>query len=571
MAIRRISDLSELFVNYPDADMDKCLLEVSYNNTGRRYQSFYVKAADMFSHYLSDLNINGICTLTTPQTISGEKTFSNGFALNDNNNSTAVVQKVATNGNDIETPSSNIITTTKAVKEYIDNQKFLKAVGFDNPTEAIDKINGLLNDKNLVIGVHSNSSLTFKDENGNKNWKFLTIGNVLGITSKTSTSNTWCAVKTIYDAISIAQSIKFLGTAICYICIMDDQELSKNSDNTLKTVTIAHPDLVQNKWFDIRGVQPASGQSYLSFTSIGTLTQRKIYTPNKVNDLELMGNYYKRIIQLYSRVIFRYIDFDGRLEDKDFLQTDSDDNFTQWRLTKSYSSYWLSNRSTEEITIQHCTFTGIDYACVGPGFTLQQTSFCNVSVPVYCLGGKVVAIQNSVNVLKCYTFVSCGQAGYVLFSTASKQFTRIQTFTHPFTCESGSSCKVSFCEAAGTPDSILSVSNEWRCEIQKKIGKNPGDVTIMKIGLGAGQVSEEKYAKWLIGNNITKTNNSYINTTNGASIQFTYYNSTWLADLTNKPAEFTFKDGTEYPNQDTAQCPPTKDEIEEVYPLPPAS
>jgi len=53
---------------------------------------------------------------------------------------------------------------------------------------------------------------------------------------------------------------------------MDDQELSKNSDNTLKTVTIAHPDLVQNKWFDIRGVQPASGQSYLSFTSIGTLT-----------------------------------------------------------------------------------------------------------------------------------------------------------------------------------------------------------------------------------------------------------------------------------------------------------
>lgn len=566
MAIRRISDLSELFVNYPDANMDKCLLEVSYNNTGRRYQSFYVKAANMFSHYLSDLNINGICTLTTSQTISGTKTFSNGFTLNDNNNSTTVVQKVATNGDDIATPSSNVITTTKAVKEYIDNQKFLKAVGFDDPTEAIDKINGLLNDKNLVIGVHSNSSLTYRDENGNKNWKFLTIGNTLGITSKTSTGNTWQAVKTIYDAISIAQSIKFLGTAICYICIMDDQQLSKNdSTGILNTVIIAHPDLVQNKWFDIRGVQPASRESYLSFTSIGTLTQRKIYTPSKVNDISLMGNYYKSVFQLHSRVIFRYIDFDGMLIDNDFLQTDSDGNFVTWELATSYTSNWLRNLSTEEITIKHCTFTGIDYACVGSGFNLESTSFCNVSLPVYCLGGRTVSIQNSVNVLKCNKFVRCDQAGYTLFSTTAKQFTRIQTVNYPFICAPGSSCRVSFCEAAGTSDSIINVSSAWRCEIQKKTGKNDNDFTIMKIGASAGQVSEENYVKWLIGNNITKTNsNTYINTTNGASIQFSYYNSTWLASLTNARLEFTFKDGTEYPKQDIAQCPPTVAEIEQA-------
>jgi len=65
MAIRRISDLSELFVNYPDADMKKCLLEVSYNNTDRRYQSFYMKVADMISYILSDLDLDSFCTLTT--------------------------------------------------------------------------------------------------------------------------------------------------------------------------------------------------------------------------------------------------------------------------------------------------------------------------------------------------------------------------------------------------------------------------------------------------------------------------------------------------------------------------
>jgi len=176
---------------------------------------------------------------------------------------------VSINGNDIATPSSDVITTTKAVKEYIDSQKFLKAIGFDDPTEAIDKINGLLNDKNLVIGVHSSSTLEY----AKNNWKLLTIGNTLGVASKTSTSNTWQAVRSIYDAISIAQSIKFLGNAICIICIMDDQTLRTNSSSgILDTVVIAHPDLVQNKYFDIRGVTPSSGQSYASFTSIGTLT-----------------------------------------------------------------------------------------------------------------------------------------------------------------------------------------------------------------------------------------------------------------------------------------------------------
>lgn len=54
MAIRRISDLSELFTNYPDADLDKCLIEVSYNNTDKRYQSFYVRADKLIEHYIKN-------------------------------------------------------------------------------------------------------------------------------------------------------------------------------------------------------------------------------------------------------------------------------------------------------------------------------------------------------------------------------------------------------------------------------------------------------------------------------------------------------------------------------------
>lgn len=54
MAIRRVSDLPNLLEVYPDAEIDKCIVEVSYNNEGRLFQSFYVKAADLVKKYLVD-------------------------------------------------------------------------------------------------------------------------------------------------------------------------------------------------------------------------------------------------------------------------------------------------------------------------------------------------------------------------------------------------------------------------------------------------------------------------------------------------------------------------------------
>ena len=37
MAIRRVSDLPELRTQYPDASIDDCLFEVSYNHINKLY------------------------------------------------------------------------------------------------------------------------------------------------------------------------------------------------------------------------------------------------------------------------------------------------------------------------------------------------------------------------------------------------------------------------------------------------------------------------------------------------------------------------------------------------------
>lgn len=47
MAIRRISDLPYLFDVVEDADLSKCLIEVSYNPKGKVYQSFYIPVSKL--------------------------------------------------------------------------------------------------------------------------------------------------------------------------------------------------------------------------------------------------------------------------------------------------------------------------------------------------------------------------------------------------------------------------------------------------------------------------------------------------------------------------------------------
>ena len=54
MAVRRISELPELYTTYPNATAKKCLIEVSYNHNDKVYQSFYVKATDLLNVSVGD-------------------------------------------------------------------------------------------------------------------------------------------------------------------------------------------------------------------------------------------------------------------------------------------------------------------------------------------------------------------------------------------------------------------------------------------------------------------------------------------------------------------------------------
>lgn len=51
MAVRRVSELPELYSNYPDATADKCLIEVSYNPHNKVYQSFYTYMDQLLNTY----------------------------------------------------------------------------------------------------------------------------------------------------------------------------------------------------------------------------------------------------------------------------------------------------------------------------------------------------------------------------------------------------------------------------------------------------------------------------------------------------------------------------------------
>ena len=96
---------------------------------------------------------------------------------------------------------SSYLPTNKAIYDYIDAQGYISEVD-DKWTERINKIDGLLNDKNFYIAVHPNSTLTY----ASNNWK-LTLDNSethFGVSKKDDVNGNWCAVKDISDAIAIA-------------------------------------------------------------------------------------------------------------------------------------------------------------------------------------------------------------------------------------------------------------------------------------------------------------------------------------------------------------------------------
>ena len=105
---------------------------------------------------------------------------------------------------------------------------------FDDPTELVNSLAGLLNKKNLCIYVHSSSTLTSSGS--------FVIKDIPGTNSKgvflTSSDTAMKPVKTLADAIVIANKVKFLEGASCSIRLLSNIVLTAHSQ------VISHPDLV---------------------------------------------------------------------------------------------------------------------------------------------------------------------------------------------------------------------------------------------------------------------------------------------------------------------------------------
>lgn len=59
MALRRISDLPELFTNNPNAELSNCLIEVSYRQPDNYvYESYFVNLYNVLSSFYQKMNSN---------------------------------------------------------------------------------------------------------------------------------------------------------------------------------------------------------------------------------------------------------------------------------------------------------------------------------------------------------------------------------------------------------------------------------------------------------------------------------------------------------------------------------
>ena len=98
MAVRRISDLPELYSNYPSANLSSCLFEVSYNPRDQVYQSFYVHGDKLLSSIIEQIAI--------PEISRASKTEFGAVKIGDNIN-------VIENGDDKGLISVNDATQTQ--------------------------------------------------------------------------------------------------------------------------------------------------------------------------------------------------------------------------------------------------------------------------------------------------------------------------------------------------------------------------------------------------------------------------------------------------------------------------
>ena len=282
---------------------------------------------------------------------------------------------------------------------------------FDDPTELVNSLAGLLNKKNLCIYVHSSSTLTSSGS--------FVIKDIPGTNSKgvflTSSDTAMKPVKTLADAIVIANKVKFLEGASCSIRLLSNIVLTTNSQ------VISHPDLVQSKAFNIYGWDSGDrfNQTAMTVTGLdGDYTIRQIKY-----DLKLAQTTYASIISIRCLCSFNYIEFYGGFEAVDFKKPNN-----EWGLngyTIGSTCTFLNNHGSDACYINHCRFRGCSICILGSNFNISNCSWVYCSSPLQIRGGINSTISQGLNIYNCTNGFYTEMGGNLTFSTGTRYNFRI--------------------------------------------------------------------------------------------------------------------------------------------------
>lgn len=157
MAIRRVSDLPELTSIYQNADLDKCLFEVSYKNDNI-YQSFYAKGKTVTDKVVEkiggSIDLNKYVTKDTEQQITGFKSFRNDNGIMVNG---TYLSSVNASGDAIENSSREgvikQVPSLKAVKDFVENKGYITSESKEWQ-EPLEMLKSMLNESNLSVYVN---------------------------------------------------------------------------------------------------------------------------------------------------------------------------------------------------------------------------------------------------------------------------------------------------------------------------------------------------------------------------------------------------------------------------------
>lgn len=380
MAIRRISDLPELLTHYQDADIDKCLLEVSYNRDANRYQSFYVKVGNLIQHI--DESIGGWVTLTTNQEITGIKTFANGFIVTSSVYGTNVeVKGIGTDMQSITNQLSNHVPTCKAVFDYIKAQRFLVAPeGYDYKA-LIDMLLSMLSDEPLILyvdHVHGNDSFSGSIDE---------------------------PIKTINEAVRRANKRRFVGTAQCYIRLINDYDVTGTIDSadydsfdkhTSRRIDLYQPDLVQSKQMLIEGWHNPRATDEHSYD--GNHIQRTIRFSYVNATIP-----YEALFYCYCNTSFAYINFEGDAP-ADAAQATANGDYSKFGL----DFYTIATQTGGGCYFEKCRFLNLSYGIEGSGIGVNTAAFSNCLAAIAGSGSNSIrtTFRGSIGVWNCANFIA---------------------------------------------------------------------------------------------------------------------------------------------------------------------